>query len=69
MFLDFLSILYRSLLYTATTLAVLFGLLFMVAHIIDTWDAPIYPHSGFSPECPSWEPPTQPENTLPPSDN
>lgn len=36
---------------------------FFVAHVIDTWDAPIYPHSGFSPECPTWE---EPANSLPP---
>lgn len=37
---------------------------FMIATIIDRWDAPQYPHSGFSPECPTWE---EPENTLPPT--
>lgn len=39
------------------------GLPFVAAHIADTWNAPEYPHSGFSPECPTWEP----ENTLPPT--
>ena len=38
---------------------------FIVVHVADTWDAPAYPHSGFSPECPIWE---ESENTLPPTD-
>lgn len=31
------------------------GLAFAIAHVHDTWDAPEYPHSGYSPEMPTWE--------------
>ena len=37
---------------------------FVVVHVMDHWYDPGYPHSGFSPECPTW---TEPENTLPPT--
>ncbi len=43
----------------------LMALPFVFCHVADTWDAPAYPHSGFSPECPTWE---ESENTLPPTD-
>lgn len=32
---------------------------FVVAHVMDNWNEPEYPHSGFTPEYPTWE------NTLP----
>ena len=40
------------------TFSVLFAIVtapFVVAHVIDHWDDPIYPHSGFSPECSTWD--------------
>ncbi len=33
---------------------------FVVAHVVDHWDAPEYPYSGFCPDCPVWG-----GNTLP----
>lgn len=36
---------------------------FVVVHVIDHWNDPEYPHSGFSPECPEY---IEPDNTLPP---
>lgn len=30
---------------------------FVAAHIMDNWDKPSYPHSGFTPESPTWEAP------------
>ena len=65
---DFLRVLLYTLLYTLLyILLFLFFLMcmpFVICHIADNWDAPEYPHSGFSPECPTWE---APENTLPPT--
>lgn len=29
---------------------------FVVEDIIDRWDAPEYPYSGFCPDFPTWEP-------------
>lgn len=40
------------------------GLIFVVVHVVDSWDAPEYPHSGFCPDSPTWE---QPNNTLAPT--
>lgn len=34
---------------------------FVVAHVVDHWDAPEYPYTGFCPDCPEWS-----DNTLPP---
>lgn len=41
---------------------IVLGALFMIGaspfvydHIQENWDAPEYPHSGFSPECPTWD--------------
>lgn len=28
---------------------------FVVLHVMNNWDKPSYPHSGFSPEQPTWE--------------
>lgn len=33
---------------------VLLGLALAVAHVAEGWDAPEYPHSGYSPDCPVW---------------
>ena len=66
MFLDFLSDLFKVLFYTAAVLFFLLCLPFVVAHVAEHWDAPEYPHSGFSPECPTWEAAEEPENSLPP---
>lgn len=53
---------------TINRFAVAFGAVFMVlaspfvvAHVVDTWDAEEYPHSGFCPDYPVWC-----DNTLPP---
>ena len=62
--LDFLSDILRAFCVTAAVLIFLLSLPFVIAHVIDNWDAPAYPHSGFSPECPKWD---APENTLPPT--
>lgn len=32
------------------------SLLWIAATVIDEWDQPIYPHSGFCPDSPTWEP-------------
>ncbi|MBQ3218880.1 MAG: hypothetical protein IJB33_08425 [Akkermansia sp.] len=63
MFDDLLELL-RFLFYFLLFLFALMCLPFVVAHVAEHWDAPEYPHSGFSPECPEWE---APENTLPPT--
>ena len=65
MMLDFLAALFRALFFTAAALVLLLGLPFVVLHVQDHWNAPEYPHSGFSPECPTWP---EPDNTLPPTE-
>lgn len=30
---------------------------FVIDHIINHWDDPSYPHSGFTPESPTWQEP------------
>ena len=65
--LDFLSDLFKFLFYTAAVLFFLLCLPFVVAHVVDHWDDPPYPYTGFTPDCPTWEPPYEPENTLPPT--
>lgn len=77
--LDFLSAILRAFCVTAAVLIFLLSLPFVIAHVIDNWDAPEYPHSGFSPECPTWEAPEceypapreweQYQNTLPPTEH
>lgn len=64
--LDDLIDLLRVLLWLLFLMFCLMALPFVICHIADTWDAPAYPHSGFSPECPTWE---SPENSLPPTYN
>lgn len=60
--------------YTLTEKIILYSMLAMLAapfimfffwHVEETWDAPEYPHSGFCPDSPSWDAPT--DNTLPPT--
>lgn len=66
--LDFLSFIFKGLFYTAAALFLLLGLPFVIAHVVDHWDAPEYPYSGFTPDCPTWsEPADEVENTLPPT--
>lgn len=52
MFFDFLADFFRTLFIIAATLFLLAALPFVIAHAVDTWDAPLYPHSGFCPDCP-----------------
>lgn len=63
--LDFLAAYFKVIFYTAAVLCILLSLPFVVSHVAEHWDDPIYPHSGFTPDCPTWE---EPENTLPPTD-
>ena len=68
---DFLRVL-RVLLYTLlyTLLYILLFIFFLISipfvvdHVAEHWDDPIYPYSGFSPDCPEWQ---EAENTLPPT--
>lgn len=64
--LDLLATLSRALFYTAAALLMLLCLPFVVCHVADHWNAPEYPHCGFTPDCPTWE---APENTLPPTED
>ena len=51
-------------------LAIIFGMMcipFVICHVADNWDAPEYPHSGFTPDCPEWLEPQDLCNTLPPT--
>ena len=50
---------FTFLFYFFVVIFVLLASPFVVCHIIDHWDDTIYPHSGFSPECPTWEEPAQ----------
>lgn len=61
---DFLDLL-RALFYLLAGIFFLMALPFICCHVADTWNAPEYPYSGFTPDCPTWE---EPENTLPPTD-
>lgn len=54
---DNLIDLLRILLYLLAIMFFLMGIPFVICHIADNWDAPEYPHSGFSPDCPTWETP------------
>lgn len=42
------------------TVFCLFALPFVAAHVQETWDAPEYPYTGFTPDCP-----VHYENSLP----
>lgn len=37
---------------------------FMIDHVSNNWDKPEYPHSGFGPDCPTWDEPLD-ERYLP----
>lgn len=58
---DFLCDFLRGLFYFAAVLFFLLCLPFVVLHVQENWNAPEYPYSGFTPECPTWE---APENTT-----
>lgn len=62
--LDLLSDLTKALAYIAIALFTLICLPFVLLHVADNWNAPEYPHSGFSPECPEW---IEDENTYSPT--
>ena len=47
----------KTLAFIAFAIFCLLSIPFIIAHIIDSWDAPEYPHSGFTPDCPTWEEP------------
>ncbi|MBQ8899837.1 MAG: hypothetical protein IJY72_02665 [Akkermansia sp.] len=55
-FLDLLRVLFYILLFIFFCISIPF----VVAHVAEHWDDPIYPYSGFSPECPTWEPSDKP---------
>ncbi len=57
---DDLIDLIRFLLWLLFLMFCLMALPFVIAHVADTWNAPDYPHSGFSPDCPTWEPADKP---------
>lgn len=66
--LDDLIDLIRFLLWLLFLMFCLMALPFVICHVADNWDAPQYPHSGFTPDCPTWEAPAnEAENTLPPT--
>lgn len=52
---DALIDLLRFLFYLLAFLFFMMALPFVICHVAEHWDDPIYPHSGFSPEFPSWE--------------
>lgn len=64
MFDDLLDLL-RVLFYLLAFQFFMMALPFIICHVAENWDAPEYPYSGFTPDCPSWE---APENTLPPTE-
>lgn len=64
---SFLTLL-RVLFYLLAFLFFLMVLPFIICHVAEHWDDPPYPHSGFTPDCPTWEVPLdEVENTLPPT--
>lgn len=64
MFDDLIDLL-RVLFYLLAFAFFMMALPFVICHVAENWDAPEYPYSGFTPDCPTWE---EPENTLPPTD-
>lgn len=62
-FIDLLRIFFYLILF----IFLLICLPFVVAHVAEHWDDPIYPYSGFSQDCPIWEELYEPKNTLPPT--
>ena len=76
---SFLTLL-RVLFYLLAFLFFLMALPFIICHVAEHWDAPEYPHTGYTPDCPTWEAPAaapaelwrgepadEVENTLPPT--
>lgn len=67
--LDDLLDLLRVLFYLLAFAFFMMALPFVICHVAEHWDDPPYPYSGFTPDCPTWEPTwEEPENTLPPTD-
>lgn len=65
---DALIDLLRFLFYLLAFIFFMMCMPFVICHIADRWDAPEYPHSGFVPDCPTWEAPIdEVENSLPPT--
>ena len=59
----------KWLVYGALAVLVAIGLAFAIAHTAETWDAPEYPYTGFTPDCPEWSPCEEyARNTLPPTE-
>ena len=56
---SFLTLL-RVLFYLLAFLFFLMALPFVVIHVAEHWDDPIYPYSGFCPDCPTWGPSDKP---------
>lgn len=52
--LEYLAQIVRALIWLALGYLLAVGSAFAIAHIIDNWDAPEYPHSGYGPNCSSW---------------
>ena len=44
----------RILFYIAAAIFFLLSLPFIIAHVAENWHAPEYPHSGYTPDCPTW---------------
>ena len=59
MFDDLIDLL-RVLFYLLAIMFFLMCMPFVICHIADRWDAPEYPYSGFTPDCPTWEPSDKP---------
>jgi|GEM_PF-3399712 len=57
---DALIDLLRFLFYLLAFLFFMMALPFIICHVAENWDAPEYPYSGFTPDCPTWE---EQENT------
>lgn len=65
---DALIDLIRVLFYILLFIFFCISIPFVVAHVAEHWDDPIYPYSGFTPDCPTWEAPIdEVENSLPPT--
>ena len=38
---------------------------FVIDHVVNHWNEPEYPHSGFGPDCPEWVAPEDEDLYLP----
>lgn len=64
---EFITLL-RVLFYLLAFIFIMTCMPFVICHVADNWAAPEYPHSGFTPDCPTWHAPADDvENTLPPT--